>query len=850
MVSFAKLKCNGRINPDCIDNAPLFSWSFDNDYERNVVQKFFTITIKNENGDVVLNKRARSSKMQYEYSLKDLKPMTNYVWYVTAELSNKKTVMSGVQKFSTGILNGSFKEYGAKQIVGSKKYESQAIKFNKNFRINGNIKSAYAYIFTSSWHRTQINGIALKEDCFLMPPNSSYKQRCIYEKYDLTDLLKQGDNEFSVHTGGGYNSGYCRWGWNITTGKYLIGFIDVIYTDGTTDRIVSDDTWEIYNSNITYCDIYNGESFDANITPAKIENAIISNRRSKALFVANEMPPIKLARKVKPISYYNVGNSRIYDFGENFAGFCEITLTAPKGTKIKLKHSELIYQDGKQRLSTNKQAKAEDSYICCGKSNETFRPEFTYHCFRYVKVSGVNSKVENFDIIGYALSTDIEWESKFICSDNIVNSIHENSVRGLRNNLYSIPTDCPVRAERTPCAMDSICSEPGALYNFDVQSYYRKWVVDILQGEDTASDHGNPDWDGDKIVATYRLIKFYDDMYIAKRYYKELKGCILGLKAKSPDNLWHDGFGDWCHPITVDSWEGFHSCVDVVNSCMYYKIVSHMADIAGMLKKYDDQKMFFELANDIKTAFNATYVKPNGIINDGIHAEQVMALYVKILPEDKEQLVLETLINKMKSEPHDLGIFGISALSEVLPRFNKCDFLLEFLRNPNYPGFLYQLANGATTLWESWVFDGAMASHSHAMFASIERAFFRGFAGIKPLANAFTSFEIRPQAPNSMNFVECVNETVSGIIKIKLKKHDAGTELKVSIPVNTHADVYIPHDNSDFALYDGEKIMDAKHYERCGKYIKLKLGSGIYDLRAINKKYAFENTVENEYKPS
>ncbi len=846
MTSFDKLRCNGRENPACIDEAPVFSWNYQADHQRDVVQKFVTVEVFGETGQLLFSKRLRSSKMQYLWKARRT-PLTVYRWRVTAELSNGQVLQSPMQSFGTGLLGRRMESYGAKWIAGRKKYEQCALSFRRQLVVEKPLHSASALLFSTAWQKVSVNGRELREDCRLLPANSSYSDRCLYEQYDLTEALHPGENALDVLTGAGYNSSYSCFGWRLECGKALLGLLVLRYQDGSVEYIGTDDRWDIYSSSITYCNIYNGEHYDATLTPRKLESARI--RRSpvpKAKLEANEMPPIQVCRTVTPVRCTRKGSAWLYDMGENFAGVTKITLSAPKGTKITLQHSEMVYEDGSQRLTTNKEAQARDVYICAGDGPETYVPTFTYHGYRYVTVSGITPAVKMLEVTGLALSAEVSCASHFQCSDAVINRIHENAVRSLRSNLVSIPTDCPSRGERTPCAMDSLCTEVANLWNFDVQSYYRKWLGDINRGADTADDHGNPDWDGDKIILAYRLLSHCNDLETVRKYYPDMKRCLAMFEKGSPDGLWHEGFGDWCH-LNEHTWETYHGSVTVVNTCLYYAICRQMALFARLLNQQADEAAFERLAQKVRGAFCETLLKPDGTVNTGAHTEQVMALYTRIVPEAQAPAVLAQLTRKLKTEPMDLGIFGIMALAEVLPRYRESQLLLELLHNPQYPGYLYQIANGATSLWEVWSFDGPMASHNHAMFAGIEDAFYGGLAGIRPLENGFAAFRVAPVMPEGMSYVNCTVETVSGQVRLSWVNHGAGLELSLSVPANTRAEVVLPTLTEPWALYDGEVRLSREQLPVEDGCVRLSVGSGRYCFRMVREALIAPNTPQTQH---
>ncbi len=840
MIEFENIKCNGLKNPNCLDSTPFFSWCFKNSYERDVFQKSFKIELFDREQCLLFSAHKESREMFFKYE-GELAPLSKYFWQITAFLSNGQAVLSTKQYFCTGLKGNSFEVFGANWIKGSDSYENVGVSFVRNISIDKKISSASLYLFTTAWQRIFINGKAVKEEEYFAPANSDYGNKCIYEKYDISGILKAGQNSVSVLMGGGYNTNYSGWGWRAHCGKAMIAFMDIDYENGETQRIVSDGLWEIYSSNITFCDIYDGERFDATLTPKRLENATVSKSPfAKAHFAAREILPIKIIEAIEPVKVIKGEDGYLYDFGRNFAGFVQIELTAPQGTKIGMQFSELIYSDGQQRTTTNVNAKAYDEYICTGTVRERYKPSFTYHGFRYVKVSGLTDGITDFEITAMVLSSDIASKSYFVCSDNTVNRIHKNVCRSLRSNLMSIPTDCPVRDERTPCAMDSICQELPSIYNFDVHAFYKNWADNLIIGEFAATDHENPDWDGDKILLPFRLGEYFNDFSIAEKHYERLKACIQLFENKCTDYLWpQEGFGDWCHK-NDNVFASFYGSPAVVNSTMLYKIALHMVALCKALNN-GEEDYYIGLGKNIKNAFEKHYIKEKGLPENGTQIELAMALYTNILPSRYTEKAFRVLCKKLENETPDLGIFGMNAIARVIPQMGNPDLMLEILRNPHCSGFSYQLANGATSLWEQWEFEGIMHSHSHAMFASVDNAFYRGFAGINPTENGFSSFKIKPSIPKDINFLSCKVETASGIIAMDYGVYSYGSEMSVEIPPNTRAEVYMPKTDAEYDLFDGEVLLNKEDFTKDSQHIKFELSSGKYHFRLVEKQYVFQN---------
>ncbi|MDF2686088.1 MAG: hypothetical protein K0S55_1269 [Clostridia bacterium] len=847
------LKCNHRENPMGISGATSFSWCYEIGYERNLNQKAYRLIISLSSDfnkvDIVFDSGKIISNISNEVYPNNfnIKPLTIYFWKIHSWDQYDREYKSETASFETAFEdNLNWDKYDAKFINCGLNADSEpaAPLFHKEFNIVSEVKRARAYVFGLGWQMLNINN-KLCGDNLLSPPNNQYDKRCLYEIYDITALLKNGLNLLNIQLGGGYSSTYSKWGWRWEGPKCVIAVIIIEYENGITTRIATDESWKYSESPIEACHIYHGEVYDARLEDNSIiyKNITIAKSEDipKGKLIPNEMPHIKINERLSPVACWQDEDGLIYDLGQNIAGFVEIRVDAPVGSEIILKYSELISYDGMLSTWTNRDAEATDKYISSGNGLRTWHPVFTYHGFRYIKVTGIDN-CNNFEICGCVVGADVLNNGSFYCSDPMINRIHQNILYGIRSNLYSIPTDCPQRDERTPCQMDSQNVEEAAIYNFDMDSYYKKWLGDI------AEDYGNPDWSGDKFNALWNLYIYYNDTDAVRKFYDNCKAHIKKLESTSLNNnfILKDGFGDWCNPNS-NTWDTFFGCVSEVNTALFYSMTLILSKFAKLLNKNEDENYYSELAEKIAVRFNETfYNKETGAFGCGKQTASLMPLYFGMVPAENEIKAASYLVNKIKSDGGklDTGIFGTRAIIEVLAKYGYSDIVYSVLKDSEYPGFGWQIANGATTTWEQWSFKGGMHSHNHAMFSGIDASFYKIFGGLEPLEPGFKKFKIQPIMPQGMNFVYIDFNSISGKITANIEKRSDGTELKLVVPYNTTAEIYIPISNEDYIIFDGERLLDISKYkiknELSGSYIKMDLNSGIYNLRTCLKKLIHE----------
>ncbi len=831
-----ELMCNRRADPMGIGYDAVLSWNYLMEYRRGLKQINFRIQVAYDlnfiyiihDSDVIISD-------EMIYNLGNILKMDSsrlYYWRVTITGNDGHTETSRPASFETALLEPRLWDvFGSYWIMSRGEEPAAPVFFTETEPMPGRIVSARAYVYSFGFSYLCIN----KTRCshrLLSPPNTQYDKRCLYETYDITPWLdSKKSNLIEICVGAGYGETYSKWGWRYMGKKGARAVFLITYDDGTIARFATDENWSSRAGEVEMCDIYNGETYNAAADGFSVDSVIADNSLAPSgELIPDTMPHIRPYDYIKPISVWETGDKTFFDFGVNVAGFAEIAVEADRGTRITLEFSETVESDGSWNPWTNRAALATDVYICSGFGSEKWHPDYTYHGFRYVRVSGVKD-ARSFDITAYAVCADLHETGSFGCSDAAVNRIHEHCRRSMRANFMSIPTDCPMRDERTPCSMDSQTTEEAAIFNFDMLSYYSKWAGDIIgQG-------GNPDWAGDQIYLVWRLYRYYGDKNLVIRHYDKLNNFIGHLEKESKDYLWENGFGDWCHPNN-NTWDSFFGSVTVVNTCLFYSMAKKMEYLAGVIGRDDDAVRFGLLAGKIKMSFSEHCLKEDGTVMSGEMTEQLIPLYFKITDEKSSRLIFNKLMETVQKKGYtDTGIYGTMTFLDVLSDGGEVDTALELLTQPNYPGFVWQIANGATSLWEQWAHSGSMHSHNHGFFAGIDASFYKYYAGVDTIEPSFRRFSIKPQLPGKISWAGCRLYTASGEIEVRTEYLSCGTEVKLSIPPNTSAEVWLPVPEGDFALFDGERKQNISCFERRGKYLFGVMGSGIFRFRLVSEPY-------------
>lgn len=676
-------------------------------------------------------------------------------------------------------------------------------RFRKSFTLASKpIRHAFATACGFGFYELWLNGCKVDPTRVLAPGMSGTDNRALFDTYDVTEQLRAGANTVGFWLAAGYSDDFSRYGWHWLKPKSARLHLAVTYVDGSRDVVTTDDTWT-YNpeSEIARASIYGGETVDA----AKADAAWCTTKGAmagwrpmtvrgedwSARLVPNDAPPVRMSDPRRPVRITET-KSGVFtvDFGQNRAGFVEVRVKGPKGTKIRLRTSELVGGNGAIDPWTNGIAESTDEFILAGTGAvETFVPRFTYHGFQYVEVTGWPGRPTADDLTAWAVHADVEPTCRFRCSDDTLNKLDNAARWSMLSNFMSYPTDCCMRGERTPCQMDSQAYEDTALLYFNLPRYYAKWLGDIGGG-----GNGNPDWNGDSTVLPWRLWWNSGDRRFLAAHYGHMQAHVDALARKYPGLVFKDGFGDWCAP-NAGQWKDYFNDVEIVNTALFCNMVRGVADAAAVLGRGDDEKVYRALHEKAKTAFQtAFYNAETHAYGDGSQTTAVLPLAFGIVPDAVRRDVVAQLlarINGIDRRRVGTGIYGTRYLGDVLCDVGEGDLLVHLFTQPEYPGFGFMFAQGGTTLWEQWTFKGGMNSHNHAMFSGAAHALVTRLGGLRATAPGFAKMEIAPVFPRCLDFVELARETPRGRVCVEWRRTKEG-DVRMNVALPPYAEAAVP----------------------------------------------------------
>ena len=688
------------------------------------------------------------------------------------------------------------------------------------FTLGKKIARARAYVDGLGFYEMRVNGHKVGDDV-LSPADTPYQQRDLYRTYDLTSDLRQGANTVGIWLGNGYGARFSQYGFRWLGPKQATLLIDVTYTDGTHQAVTTDGSWTWSNGPVTTNDIYAGESYDARLEQrgwdqpgfdAASWQPVTTVAAPSTKLVADDVPPVRVVQTLRPVRLTEPQPGvYVYDLGQNIAGWEQLRVQGAAGTTVRMRTAEDLGADGMLDTTTNRGAASTDTYTLAGSGGvETYEPRFTYHGFRYVEVTGYPGTPTLGAIAGQVMHADVASTGTFASSDSLLNQIWQNNRRTILNNSMSVPTDNPVRDERTPPGMDVQAYHDASIREFGMDRFYANYLLDMPPGTALPTDGGNaqnPDMGGNQISLAWTLYEQYGDRATLARMYPAMKAFVDTNATNVPGHIWpaNHGFGDWCPPVYGDGVNGglgspgIGNCtseVSLVNTALSYLQAVDVVRAADALGQAADADHYTALAAAIKDAFNATFLNAtHDGYADGRQTTSILPLAFGMVPADDVQAVGDRLVSTILDAGHghlDTGIFGTRYLVDALARIGRIDVAMTVLDQTTYPGFGYEIGQGATTDWEQWTYRSNMESHDHAMFSGINASLYTQLAGIDPTGAGYGTLTVAPQVPPSLNHVAASIDTVRGPVASSWTVDRTAFTLDVTIPVNATAVVSMP----------------------------------------------------------
>lgn len=882
--SVSHLLTENKPNPmEVEEQAPRFSWQL-SATERNTMQTAYAIQVweaGNKKNTVWNSGKVMSDQSVYvPYAGKALQSGKKYNWSVQVwDNHTAQPATSETGSFQMALLQNS--DWKAKWIEPG--YTEDSVMrpsplFRKQFAANKKIVSATAYITAHGLYEAQINGKRIS-DAYFTPGWTAYKKRLQYQSYDVTALLQKGVNAIAVTLGSGWYRGVIGFSNNRDVyGKdiALLFQLTITYSDGSTEQVVSDDSWKSSTGSIRYSEIYNGETIDAR--EDKNGWALPGYDDSKWSGVKTAAHPMNVlvATYNEPIRRKEIfqakriittpSGEKVIDFGQNLVGWVTLKVKGNAGDKIVVSHAEVLDKTGNFYTTNLRAAKAQDTYILKGGETETFEPHFTWHGFQFIKLEGYPGELKPENFTAVALYSDMPTTGTFSSSHPLVNQLQHNIEWGQKGNFLDVPTDCPQRDERLGWTGDAQAFSRTAAFNMNVHNFFTKWLKDVEADQLPtgsvpfvvpnvlgAGAAGSAGWADAATIIPWNVYLAYGDKKVLENQYNSMKAWVGYMQNNSTDHLWNKGFhfGDWLFYRPHDDNDGKSAVTDkyLIAQCFYAHSTQLLINAARVLGKTAEVTSYEALLKNIKEAFAKEYLTATGRLVSSTQTAYVLALNFDMLPENLRAQAAERLAANVKDYGNHLttGFLGTPYLCHVLTRFGYTDLAYSLLLQEKYPSWLYPVKMGATTIWERW--DGikpdgtfqvpSMNSYNHYAYGAIGDWMYRVMVGLDTYEDGtgYKHSKIEPHIGGGFTNASASLQTYYGKLSNSWKLTGDQLVMEVEVPVNTTATVFVPAKSADAITESGAPLTqskDIKLLETKEGSVKLSLGSGKYQF-AVKK---------------
>ncbi|MBN2507811.1 MAG: family 78 glycoside hydrolase catalytic domain [Verrucomicrobia bacterium] len=761
--------------------------------------------------------------------------------------------------------------------------------FRKAFVLDQPARHATVYATALGLYELRLNGRRVG-DHRLAPEWTDYGSRIQYQAYDVTRLLRRGDNVLGALLGEGWFAGRIGMSDGLVqklTRVYgeqprLLVQLEIDLADGTRQTVATDPTWRAtLDGPIRQNDLLDGETHDARRElpgwdqprgePPGAWGPVTVVPPPTARLVAQPNEPVRATREVQPVALTEpLPGVHVFDLGQNLVGHCRLQCRGPAGTTVTLRHAEMLNEDGTLYIANLRGAPQTDRYTLRGAGREVFEPRFTCHGFRFVEVTGLPRGPHRGDLTAIVVHSAAPETATFECSDARLNRLWQNIRWTQRANLVSVPTDCPQRDERLGWMGDIQAFAQTALFNMNLGAFLTKWLQDVrdAQADDgrfpdfaphpygrNSRFTGAPAWADAGVIVPWQAYVNYGDRRLLETHFESARRWVDFVHAHNPDHLWRtnwgNAYGDWLNGDTIhhEGWPDQGGAIpkDVFATAFHAHTTDLVSRMAAVLDQPDDAARYADRFRRIQTAFQRAFVQPDGRIQGDTQAGYALALHFDLLPDALRPAALDHLHAALNRYHGHLssGIQTTHRLLLELAREGRVDTAWQILTNRTFPSWYFTLDQGATTIWERWdgyvpargFQDRAMNSFNHWALGAVGEWIMREIAGLHPdpAQPGFRHFLIRPRPGGGVAWMKASHQSIRGRIAWNWTR-DSHFDLALNVPANTTATVWLPA-NAPAAVREGRTpLLQARGVqlvETRPAAVVVRVGAGSYRFRML-----------------
>lgn len=922
------LRCGFRVNPVGVDvSNPDLSWTIQASSDaRGVRQTAYQVLVATstdllfpEKADLWNSGKLRSDRMgQIRYEGKALVSTENYYWKVRVwDENGRVSEWSTVAYWITGILDE--KDWKAQWIsaVGAEAYAHQyasarsdfnlrrdigemraysvsakapnfsSMLLRKEFGVEKKLKRAVVHVCGLGHYELTLNGKRVG-DHRLAPGWSDYRKTLLYDSYDVTAQVLKGKNALGLYLSNGmYNiqADSVRYVKFLNSNGPLKARAQLLLTfsDGTSQLVGTDGSWQVSPGPVTYMNEYGGEDYDARLYPTGWDLVGFKSDRnwSAALVLpptdavlkglSSAAPPVKVIETLKPVRVISLNpRTWVYDMGQNVSQMPEISVSGPRGSFVRIIPAELIKADG----SVDRTSATQDGvrpawwqYTLASTARVDWFPSFFYQGCRYLQVELNPAPGDTVLPVVHALTGKVVHSSatpigNFQCSNDLFNKIYDLVRWAQRSNMMSVLTDCPAR-EKLGWLEQYHLNGPSLRYNFDLLNLFAKSMNDMADGQmddgfvpNIAPEYfhagaeirkngfrNSPEWGSSFIIVPWQQYLFSGDVSLIRRYYDRMKRYLGFLDGMAKDLILNVGLGDWYDIGPKPAWGSQLTPVAFTATAIYYYDYQVMSKMAALLGKIEDASRFEATSVAIRQAFNATFYNPEKrIYSTGSNTTQAMPLFFGLAEPSNRKKLADTLAADIRGRGNafNCGEVGYRFLLKALAMEGHSDLIYAMNNQSEKPGYGYQIKQGATSLTEKWDASvGSFGSQNHFMSGQINEWFYNDLVGIgvDEAGPGFRKFIVHPMVVGDLKWVKGSYQSVSGPISTAWKKTDGKFTLELVVPANTSATVHIP-------VTAGAEVLEGTVPAGRSKGVRfLRMESGCALFEVLSGSYLFHSKI-------
>lgn len=855
-LSVTDLRCEGLYQAQQVDTAaPRFSWRLEvqPEHARDVRQIACQLrVVEVDSYGRALGAPVESGRLETDASQWVVLPgftakgRTSYAWQVRIwDNRGEASDWSAPHRFGTGLCGG---KWPAKWIGDGRTLLLSETAPARYFRGVLSLEElpvrARLYVSALGLVEPWLNGQKVTNDLFI-PGWPDYRRRVFYAAFDVTHLLREGDNTVGTVLADGWYSGTLIPGHQYGHEAMFSAFLDLVDADGRITTITTDEGWRWTDTGpITSNSIYDGEAYDArreladwcaprssaggdDWRPVRVKH-VWHGENIPAAFTARLSAPVRRVEMVRPVGVQRLGSDvHVFDLGQNLAGWVRLRVCAKAGQEFTLRFAEMLEPDGSLHTANLRSAKATARYVAKGAEVEEWEPTFTYFGFRYVELSGVEELLPDA-VTGVVVHADLPQSGHFECSDPLLNQLWRNTLWGQKSNFVEVPTDCPQRDERAGWTGDAQIFASTALYNMEAGNFFRQWLFSVRDGfrDDpeggfpdiapyTGFFHGSAGWTEAGIIVPWNVWLHTGDRRVLTENLPAIQHALELMAAQSPDGIRRSPatYGDWLSPgFERGKYPPRYELVATAYFAFALDLAARIADVLGRPELAASNRA---LRERVRYAFQREYIDKDGRVADDVQTSYLLTLAFDLAPPELRKCVVGHLVRTIEEKHNHLatGFLGTPLLTPVLTSIGRVDLAYSILKQTSYPGWLYSIVNGATTVWERWdswtpengFHEDGMNSFNHYTYGSVVSWFYDTIAGLQPLPEApgWKRIRIAPQPGGGLTRAAARLQTPYGEACSAWRIDEGRLHLTVGIPPNTDAEVVLPVQDVAGVLLDG-----------------------------------------------